>query len=590
MEVETFRSQLFANILYARTVCGTPPTEYQITYHNIGDLLTQQAKTYGDKPWLIFYPDDHKERRTSPDSPADVRHSYSYGEFHELVCKTANFLLHQGITRGDRIATIAYNHSDTVVQYFAAWMIGAVVVPINVGEDDKRIGYILQNSQAKLAFVRGQFIERVERILNESPCETVIVIVGRDNQGRQAPIAHHTSHIDFRIDIEHQTSDINIPDSPSLEDEALIVYTSGTTGNPKGVVLTHYNLLIDAKVIAEWHGMTPGQTMMCVLPIHHVNGTIVTLMTPMYYGGTVVLNQKFHSGSFFKRIAEESVNVVSVVPTLLQFLLHEDLDLSKVDLSRLRHIICGAGPLTCELATKFEDRFHIRIIHGYGLSETTCYSSFLPLDLSHDEHQHWMRACGFPSIGVPIPSNEMTIHDDHGNELPEGSRGEIVIRGHNVMKCYYANPEVNESTFAHGWFRSGDEGFFRTDDKGRKFFFITGRIKELIIRGGINISPFEIDEVLMKMPGVKAGLVVGFENDWYGEEIGAYVHVRDDAVISEDDVIAYCRNSFAYQKCPKVVVFGNDIPVTSTGKYQRNKLKPLFTAWKTTQFSERTPK
>ena len=518
MEVETFGSQLSANILSARTVCGTPPTEYQVPYKNIGELLTQQAEAYGTKTWMIFFPDEItntlKERRTSPDSPEKVRRSYTYIEFYELVCKTANFLLSQDITRGDRIATIAYNHSDTVVQYFAAWMIGAVVVPINVGEDDKRIGYILQNSQAKLAFVREQFTDRVERILNESTCETVIVIVGGDDQGRQASIEHHTSHIDFRTDIEHQSSELKIPNSPSLEDEALIVYTSGTTGNPKGVVLTHYNLLIDAKAIAEWHGMTPGQTMMCVLPIHHVNGTIVTLMTPMYYGGTVVLNQKFHSGNFFTRIAEEGVNVVSVVPTLLQFLLHEAPDLSKVDLSRFRHIICGAGPLTCELATKFEDLFHIRIVHGYGLSETTCYSSFLPLDLSNDEHQHWMRTCGFPSIGVPIPSNEMTIHDDQGDELPEESRGEIVIRGHNVMKCYYANPEANESTFAHGWFRSGDEGFFRADDKGRKFFFITGRIKELIIRGGVNISPFEIDEVLMKMPGVKAGLVVGFENDW----------------------------------------------------------------------------
>lgn len=326
--------------------------------------------------------------------------------------------------------------------------------------------------------------------------------------------------------------------------------------------------------------------MMCVLPIHHVNGTIVTLMTPLYYGGSVVLNQKFHSDKFFQRVANEKVHVVSVVPTLLQFLLHENPDLSRYDLTHFQHIICGAGPLTVELALKFEDHFKIPIIHGYGLSETTCYSCFLPLDLSSEEHRHWLKDFGFPSIGVPIPPNEMAIHDDKGIELQEGVKGEIVIRGHNVMKEYFANPEANEKTFAYGWFRSGDEGFYRTDPKGRKFFFITGRIKELIIRGGANISPFEIDEVLMNMQGVKAGLAVGFENDWYGEEVGAYVQPKEGVTLTQQDVINYCRKYFSFQKCPKVVLFGNDIPLTSTGKYQRNKLKPLFEKWKRTQFTE----
>src|SRR5207244_4638930 len=134
-------------------------------------------------------------------------------------------------------------------------------------------------------------------------------------------------------------------------------------------------------------------------------------------------------------------------------------------------IIFGAGPLTCDLALRFEDHFGIPIMHGYGLSETTCYSCFLPLDLSADERRHWLKDFGFPSIGVPIPTNEMTIHDDHGVELPEGMKGEIVIRGHNVMKGYYANPEANETTFAYGWFRSGDEGFYKSDAMGRRFFF-----------------------------------------------------------------------------------------------------------------------
>ncbi|MBI1805701.1 MAG: acyl--CoA ligase [Ignavibacteria bacterium] len=572
-----------SNIFKARTVGKIAPTDYQVPHQNIGELLRVQANRYGRKPWIIFYSDEKG------------RTEYSYQEFYELVCKTANFLLNQGITRGDRIATVSFNHSDTVIQYFAAWMIGAVVVPINVGEDDKRIGYILKNSESKLVFVREQFVQRVEKIFVETPSVKTIVRVGALSPSTSTPSADSVrmtagkawKHLDFYMSIQNHQSEIcHLPDA-SLEDEALIVYTSGTTGLPKGVMLTQYNLLIDAKAITEWHQMTPNQRMMCVLPIHHVNGTIVTLMTPLYYGGSVVLNQKFHSSKFFERITNENVHVVSVVPTLLQFLLHEKPDMSNYDISQLRHIICGAGPLTVDLAMRFEEHFHIPIVHGYGLSETTCYSCFLPLDLSAKEHQRWLSEFGFPSIGVPIPPNEMAIHDDSGHPLPEGTRGEIVIRGHNIMKCYYANPEANESTFAHGWFRSGDEGFYKMDANGRAFFFITGRIKELIIRGGTNISPFEIDEVLMNMPGVNAGLAVGFENDWYGEEVGAYVQLGDGIVLGEDDVISHCRKFFSFQKSPKVVLFGNDIPVTSTGKYQRNKLKPLFERWKRVQFTER---
>jgi long-chain acyl-CoA synthetase len=198
----------------------------------------------------------------------------------------------------------------------------------------------------------------------------------------------------------------------------------------------------------------------------------------------------------------------------------------------------------------------------------------------------WLSKYGLPSIGVPLPVNEMAIHDEHCNELGEGERGEIVIRGHNVMKYYFQNTEANKSTFAHGWFRSGDEGFFKYDDQERRFFFITGRIKELIIRGGVNISPFEIDEVLMNMPGIQAGIAVGFENDWYGEEVGAYVKVKEGAELTETHVVEYCRKYLPFTKSPKVVVFGNDLPVTSTGKYQRNRCKNLFAQWKTIQFTE----
>jgi long-chain acyl-CoA synthetase len=476
-------------------------------------------------------------------------------------------------------------------------VLGATVVPINVNEEPERIKYILESSNTKLAFVNMIYIEKVSRIIDELPLLKKIFAYEPVEAGYKP--SPDISIVKYEEAMEKESSKFESDENVNQETESLIVYTSGTTGLPKGVVLTQYNLLIDADGISKWHKMEKSETMMCVLPIHHVNGTVVTLMTPMYYGGRTVLNQKFHTHTFFERLAKEKVQVVSVVPTLLQFLCHDydagnDKDFFHVFEEQLdmyfKHIICGAGPLTCELALKFENMFGLKIMHGYGLSETTCYSCFLPVNLNQEEHTMWLEEFGFPSIGVEIEPNEMDIHSQNGEPVSEGERGEIVIRGHNVMKYYDANPEANAKTFEFGWFRSGDEGFYKRDTQGRKYFFITGRIKELIIRGGINIAPLEIDEVLMSLPEVKAGIAVGFENDWYGEEVGALVLLKSGTCSQKSEeeikeiIIKQCREKLPAYKSPKVVIFTDTIPVTSTGKYQRNKVKHLFDEFRKTQF------
>jgi long-chain acyl-CoA synthetase len=174
--------------------------------------------------------------------------------------------------------------------------------------------------------------------------------------------------------------------------------------------------------------------------------------------------------------------------------------------------------------------------------------------------------------------------DGSGQQLGPGERGEICIRGHQVMKEYFKRPDANAETFKFGWFRSGDEGFYEVDERGRQFFFITGRIKELINRGGVKYSPFDIEEVLLEIPGVKVGLAIAFTNSYYGDEIGAYVVPQDGVTLNADDIIAYCRQRMTFEKAPKVVIFGTDIPVTTTGKYQRLRLKELFAEWEKTQF------
>ena len=529
-------------------------TDYLVKYKNILELLKERKNKSALE--CIKYYDESGETI-----------SYTYSEFISKVYKLANYLLPNSISHEDRVATYSMNHVDSVILYFACWAIGAVVVPINVSEDEDRVKYIVQNSTSKMLFTRNEFAEKISAIISKN-----ISVVNFDE-----------------LDYSKFENEINLSYNFDKESECMIVYTSGTTGNPKGVVLTQYNLMVDAHYIAEWHNIREDDTMMCVLPIHHVNGTVVTIMTTMYVGGRLILNKKFQTNKFFERLSNEKVKVVSVVPTLLQFMIHSDEDSSKYNLEKFSHIICGAGPLTCEIAREYEKKFEMRIVHGYGLSETTCYSCFIPHDLSEEEHYKWQNEFGFPAIGIPILCNEMDIQTENGESISEGEKGEIVIRGHNVMKYYFQNDEVNRETFKNAWFRSGDEGFFKYDNRGRKYFFITGRLKELIIRGGINISPLEIDEVISSLEPVQAGIAVGFDNDWYGDEIGALVLLKPEYQGKDKDelskfIIEKCREKLSFAKSPKVVIFSDTIPVTSTGKYQRNKVKHLFEEFRSIQF------
>jgi long-chain acyl-CoA synthetase len=556
-------------ILQAQTVGGIKPEQYSLAYNSFRALLEERAKTQANTTFLIYF--DENNQRTE----------FLYADFIANVHQTAALMQSLGIQSGSRIATAAHNHPDTITQYFAAWMLGACVVPLNMSEDDGRLEYILSNSGAMTVFCRSEYKQRIQgllpngiRLVEESDWSLAIGHWLDDNNAR--PMTND------QVTNDQVTND----QAPKhLDLDALIVYTSGTTGNPKGVVLTQRNILADSDAIMRFHGISPETRMMCVLPVHHVNGTIVTHTVPILAGASVVLNRKFQTEYFFERVHREKVHIVSVVPTLLAFLLEANVKTFGVEKEHFRYFICGAGPLTCELARNFEERFQMRIVHGYGLSETTCYSCYLPIDLSQEAHKHWMQDYGFPSIGIPLDVNDMAIHDEHGNALQEMQRGEIVIRGANVMREYYQNEQANASTFAFGWFRSGDEGFFKYDEKGRPFFFITGRLKELIIRGGVNLAPLEIDEVLASAPNVKAAICVGFENDFYGEEVGALVissGVEDEA--SKHAILEYCQTKLPFSKAPKVVVFTKELPVTTTGKYQRNKVKHLFAAWKAVQF------
>jgi long-chain acyl-CoA synthetase len=569
---EDLPADLREKMARARDLADRPHARRLAEPATVAETLHKQAHARPKQTFLIHYGEDHTRRERT------------YIDFYRRV-RIAAKLMHEalGVKHGDRIVTAMHNHDHTILIDFAAWHLGATVVPLNMGEDDKRLAYVLEHSGAKAIFVLKEYAERMRPLICNVPAMRHALLVG--DTYASGTYMSFEREISFYKLIEGEIDEP--PAGVKPDDEALIVYTSGTTGAPKGVVLNQYNLIADAYSISQWHDLTPEKRMMCVLPIHHVNGLIVTHVTPVFYGGSVVLNRKFGTSTFFERIAAEKVHVVSVVPTLLQFLLDgAPKDCTHQKVPTLSHIICGAGPLTVDLAARFEDRFGIPVCHGYGLSETTCYSCFLPIPnrTTPAEHKVWMRDFGYPSIGAAVAANEMAIHDDNGQALPEGAKGEIVIRGHNVTPGYANNLQANQNAFTHGWFRSGDEGFWKKGADGRAYYFISGRFKELIIRGGVKISPLEVDEVINRCDGVQAGMAVGFEHTTFGEEVGAYVVKKPGAALTEEQVLEHCRKHLTAHAAPKVVVFGETFPVTSTGKYQRNQLKPQFEKWKDARF------
>ncbi|ALA56488.1 class I adenylate-forming enzyme family protein [Nitrospira moscoviensis] len=563
------------HIAQARRRDGLAPA---LPWRSFADLFKSRIhdRALVNRPFLTYRDDDR-----------NIHYTYSYAEFGAVVQRAAAFLHDSvGLRRGDRLATLLFNHDVTVVLYFAAWLSGITVVPINVEESPEKKRFILDHSEASAVCCRHSYMEEVTSLQKELPALRRVIAVNDEGfleeAGREARDKGKPSSKSSRL-----TSL-----GSSLDDEALIVYTSGTTGLPKGVVLTADNLLTDADAIADWHAFGADDRLMCVLPIHHVNGTVVTLVTPFYCKGSVVLNRKFKSAAFWRRLHEEAVTCVSVVPTLLEFLLDANEDATACNLSAFRGFICGAGPLLKDTAARFEDRFGFPIRHGYGLSETTCYSCFLPNDLSREEHRHWLTGYEFPSIGVPLRHNTMAILDGEGQPVPELARGEICIRGGTVCAGYFKRDDANDAAFQGGWFRSGDEGFYVRDERGRPFFFISGRLKELIIRGGVNISPLEIDDALKSHPLVRFAMAIPFENRYYGEEIAAYVVPRDGTSLpTEPDLLAHCRRFLPFYKCPKVILFGDDVPYTSTGKPKRLELKSrlasALAAHRDSQFTER---
>src|SRR6185503_219964 len=498
---------------------------------SITELLKQRVTATPDKLFLF--------------SEADKR-QFTYKQFEAAVTRTARMLASKGVGYGDVVSLLMPNSVEYVIAYFACWQIGALAGPINSLLKSQEIAYVISNSEARALLVNSEFLPLLETIDDE--LTSLQAIITFDNEADAT--REQTTGADPTVEID-------------ADHEAIIIYTSGTTGKPKGCLLTHENVIANARQISSWLGFTAKDRLLTIMPLFHMNAVSVTTMSALYAGGSTVVSPKFSASRFWQIISDYQITSFGSVATMLSMLLstYPDGVPKELKTNQLRFAMCGSAPVPAEVMKRFEEKFNCLVIEGYGLSESTCRSTFNPPD-----ERRRPGSCGM-AIG-----NEMRVVDDDDKEVANGELGEIVLRGANILKGYYRNPEATATAFRNGWFHTGDVGY--RDAEG--FFYIVDRKSDMIIRGGENIYPREIDEVLYQHPAVAAAATIGVSDQLYGEEVAAFIVLKEGGEATEEEITSFCRARLADYKCPKTVRFVSDIPKGPTGKLLKRELANKF--------------
>lgn len=512
----------------------------------IGALLRARADALPDEPFLFFPADDL---------------SYTYRAFHGLACAAADTLRAHGLARGDRLSVVLPNGPEFLAYYFGAHLLGVVSVPINPALTAAECAYIVRNSGAKLVV----FDRRMTNLRDAVRAE-----LGDDGGARLASAdAASGFGLEALAALAATGERAALAPDPDLAagDDASILYTSGTTGHPKGVVLSHRNLLSDARALVRWFAFEPGTRTMCILPLFHNNGQVITLLSPLIAGGSsVILEGKSALPSFWKLIDTYRVNWTSVMPAFLSAFL--EYGLKRTD-DTLRGIVCGGQVLLDEVRNRFESEYRVPVFEGFGLTETTSFATM---------NRHPAERRRFGSIGVALPCNALRIVDADGREVAAGETGEILIRGENVATRYHGLAELTAERFRDGWLHTGDYGY--RDDEGH-FFFAT-RVDDLIIKGGENIYPAEIENALHGCDDVVECAALGVPDPILGQDVCVYVKLRPSSTLGKDGVRRLCEGRIAHYKCPRHVVLLNELddlpelPKGPTRKILRRKLLAHF--------------
>ncbi|MBK9710839.1 MAG: long-chain fatty acid--CoA ligase [Kouleothrix sp.] len=477
-----------------------------------------------------------------------------YAEVNGAANKIANGLVGLGVKPGDKVAIMLPNTPHFVICYYAILKLGATVVPLNVLFKRHEVEYHLDDSDSVALIVWEGFLgEAAEGFQQAKGCKNLIVAQAPGSQaslpGGALPLNALMADTAPAFDT-YQT----MPD-----DTAVILYTSGTTGRPKGAELSHFNMFFNAYIGAEKILQTDRDEIgLAVLPLFHSFGQTCVMNALLYSGGTITLLPRFEPQRALEILARDHVTYFAGVPTMYFYLLNFP-GAEQYDLSALRRCCSGGSAMPVEVMHAFNKKYGVTILEGYGLSETSPVASFNHLDRSPKPG----------SIGTPIWGVEMRCVDAEGREVPTGELGEIAIRGHNVMKGYYKRPDANAEALRGGWFYTGDVAYKDADG----YYFIKDRVKDMIIRGGFNVYPREIEEVLYGHPAIAEVAVIGVYDEALGEEIKAVVSLKPGQSGDAQQIMDYCKERLAAYKYPRSVEIRDTLPKTATGKILKRELK-----------------
>ncbi len=489
----------------------------------VRELVERQATL---QPHAIFATDGGGQR------------SITYAELARACRQVAALLLSLGSRPGDTIAVVMPNGLQTLRLLLGTMHGGWCVNPVNLLSQPEQMRYVLGHSDCKVVIVSAEWEQPVRNMLASIGREIALLVSEPDADGLP--------------DEEAQTP------PPASDALALLMYTSGTTGVPKGVMLTQSSLAANAMAISAEHGLGPTDRVLAVLPLYHINAFAVTMLVPLAHGGSLAMPPKFSAARFWAQAIDLRCTWLNVVPTMISYLL-EGATPPREQIARIRFCRSASAALPSEHLSSFEQKFGIGIIETMGLTETVAPAFSNPLDPAQRKLGSVGRASGC----------EARVIDADLAPVPDGQTGEIVIRGPNVMRGYYKSEEATRATFTtDGWLRTGDLGYRDSDG----FFFVTGRIKELIIKGGENIAPREIDEALLRHPAVQDAAAVGIPDRHYGQEIMACVVLRPGQTLEEAALRDFCLDQLGRYKTPKVFRFVTELPRGPSGKVQRLKL------------------
>ncbi len=488
---------------------------------------------------------------------------FTYAELNAAANQVANGLAAIGIGRGDKVVLACPNLPQFAIVYYGILKMGAVVVPINVLLKAPEIAYHLRDSQAKAFFCFEGTPELPLGAEGQAACEQAgtrphLFMITADPT-KPAPFAGVQTLAALMKDASPSGTSV----ATDANDTAVILYTSGTTGKPKGAELTHVNVAMNMMACHALMRQTVDDVHLVALPLFHSFGQVVQMNTGLMAGATVVFMPRFDPDAAFRAMQAHKVTIFAGVPTMFIALLNlpgasERHDLKAIA-ANLRLGLSGGAAMPVAVMKQFEERFGIAILEGYGLSETSPVATFSFLDFER------IPGC----VGKPLWGVEVRIVDAEGTSVDVGKEGEVVIRGHNVMKGYYNRPEATAEAIRDGWFHSGDIG--RLDEAGN--LYIVDRLKDMIIRGGFNVYPRELEEVLMTHEAIAQAAVIGVPHETHGEEVKAFVTLKPGATATADAIVAWCKERMASYKYPRLVEILDAMPMTATGKILKRELR-----------------